>query len=257
MSARSARWRWSRARHTAHRTGSGAAVAPRSVTFCDWVGRLRAVAHGRQWVNSMTASRRGKTGPAGRNGGCPGDGGCAAYGGCGVRARGRAGRPSLPLLFPCLVRAAGDECGGAEPRPARCVLLGACLPQPGRPVPLAALAWCLFTVQLSTRSPAGGPGPAFAIWSVTPPVPPYPPLRSAPRGGTSPTHRRSPGHEGPARSYRPGGRPPVPPAALRAPRWYFADTPALAGPRGPGSLAGYDRLALTRCGARRYPPTRR
>ncbi len=31
-------------------------------------------------------------------------------------------------------------------------------------------------------------------------------------------------------------------------RWYFADTPALAGPGGPGSLAGYDRLAVTRVG---------
>ena len=58
MSARSARWRWSRARRTAHRTGSGAAVAPRSVTFGDWVGGLRAVPHGRQWVNSNSNDRQ-------------------------------------------------------------------------------------------------------------------------------------------------------------------------------------------------------
>ena len=66
----------------------------------------------------VTASRRGETVPAGRNGGCPGDGGCAACrGGSGTGAGGGAGRPSLPLLFPCPVRAAGDECGGAQPRP--------------------------------------------------------------------------------------------------------------------------------------------
>ena len=38
--------------------------------------------------------------------------------------------------------------------------------------------------------------------------------------------------------------PPEPPAALRAPLWFFADTPSLAGPGGPGSLAGYERLAV-------------
>jgi len=181
MSARSARWRWSRARHTTHRTGLGAAVAPRSVTFCDWAGRLRTVPHGRQWANSKvlppTDGERPQ-GPQGAMGVAPGTAGARRTAGPGTgRGAGWAGRPSLPLLFPCPVRAAGDECGGAEPRPARCVLLGACLPQPGRPVPLAALAWCLFTVQLSTRSPAGGPGPAFAIWGGTTPRTP-PPLEA-------------------------------------------------------------------------------
>jgi hypothetical protein len=76
----------------------------------------------------MTASRRRKTVPAGRNGGCPRDGGCAAYGGVRHRVRGRAGGPPfLALLFPCPVRAAGDECGGAEP-PARAVCPPWCLP---------------------------------------------------------------------------------------------------------------------------------
>jgi len=57
----------------------------------------------------------------------------------------------------------------------------------------------------------------------------------------------------------PGGDPPEPPAALCWPggatpqnppprfapaRWYIADTPALAEASGPGSLAGYNRLAV-------------
>ena len=59
----------------------------------------------------------------------------------------------------------------------------------------------------------------------------------------------------PLRCAGPRGRPPWNPPLRSAPaRWYFADTPALAGPRGPGSLAGYDRLAVTRGGARRYKP---
>ena len=37
-------------------------------------------------------------------------------------------------------------------------------------------------------------------------------------------------------SVYPGGRPPGPPAALRAPRWYFADTPATRRAQGPDSL---------------------
>jgi hypothetical protein len=32
---------------------------------------------------------------------------------------------------------------------------------------------------------------------------------------------------------------------------YFADTPALAEAFGAGSLAGHERLAVTRCGSRR------
>ena len=69
------------------------------------------------------------------------------------------------------------------------------------------------TVRWSTRSPGVGLGWLFAIWSGTPPGPPE--CAARPRGGTSPTHR------------------------------------PLAGPRGPGSLAGNDRLAVTRCGLRR------
>ena len=46
--------------------------------------------------------------------------------------------------------------------------------------------------------------------------PPAPRCASRPRGGTSPTHRRSPGHKGPARCADPGGDPPEPPNALRA-----------------------------------------
>ena len=37
----------------------------------------------------------------------------------------------------------------------------------------------------------------------------------------------------PLRCASPWGDPPDPPHALRAPRWYFADTPALAGHEGP------------------------
>ena len=60
--------------------------------------------------------------PLSGNGGCPGDGGARRAAGSGTgRGAGRAGRPSLPLLFPCPVRGR-DECGSAEPRPARCVL---------------------------------------------------------------------------------------------------------------------------------------
>ena len=60
----------------------------------------------------------------------------------------------------------------------------------------------------------------------------------------------------PARGYladsaSPGGDPPDPSMRFAPARWYLADTPALAGPRGPGSLAGNDRFAVTRCGARR------
>ncbi len=50
----------------------------------------------------------------------------------------------------------------------------------------------------------------------------------------------------------PGGTTPRNPPLRSAPaRWYFAGTPALAGPRGPGSLAGYDRLAVARAHVRR------
>ena len=138
---------------------------------------------------------------------------------------------------------------------------------------------------------AGPRGPGSLCWPGGRP-PGTPRMRFAPRGGTSPAHRRSPGREGPARCAGPGGDPPEPPAcasrpavvlrrhtgarraararlavlargatprspphALRAPRWYLAGTPALAGPRGPGSLAGCDRLAVTRCCAISPIPT--
>jgi hypothetical protein len=68
---------------------------------------------------------------------------------------------------------------------------------------------------------------------------------AAPAGGAGPLAGRTPGIAGP------GGDPPEPPAALRAARWYFADTPALAEAFGPGSLAGNERLAVTRRGPRR------
>ena len=139
-------------------------------------------------------------------------------------SRNGSGPPFLAAAVPCPVRAAGDECGGAEPRPARCVVPGPCLPQPGRPVPLAALAWCLFTGQLSARSPAGGLGPAFAIWGGT--TPRNPPLRCAPRRGTSPTHRPLTGPRPGSLCAARGDDPPEPPAVLRAPPWYLADTPA-------------------------------
>jgi hypothetical protein len=136
------------------------------------------------------------------------------------------------------------RCSPGHEGPARCAGPGGDPPEPPRCAPRPAVV---------LRRHTGARRATRARLAVTArgDDPPYPPLRSAPRGGTSPAHRRSPGHEGPARSYRPGGRPPVPPAALRAPRGYFAGTPALAGPRGPGSLAGYDRLAVARCGSRR------
>ncbi len=66
--------------------------------------------------------------PQGAIRGLPGDGGCAAYGGVRHQARGWAGGPpSLPLLFPCPVRAAGHECGDAPPG-LRAVCLPRCLP---------------------------------------------------------------------------------------------------------------------------------
>jgi hypothetical protein len=49
----------------------------------------------------------------------------------------------------------------------------------------------------------------------------------------------------------PGGDPPEPPASAPRPAVYFADTPALAEAFGAGSLAGHERLAVTRCGSRR------
>jgi hypothetical protein len=53
------------------------------------------------------------------------------------------------------------------------------------------------------------------------------------------------GAGGPGSLCWPGGMTPrSPPRALRAPRRYLADTPALAGAGGPGSLAGHDRLAV-------------
>ena len=64
--------------------------------------------------------------------GCPVYGGLAAYGGDRGRDGGRAGGPpSLPLLFPCPVGAAGDECGGARPG-RRAMCLPRRLPFPGR-----------------------------------------------------------------------------------------------------------------------------
>ena len=51
--------------------------------------------------------------------------------------------------------------------------------------------------------------------------------------------------EPPAALCSPGGTTPLePPAALRAPAEVLADTPALAGPEGPDSLAGNDRLSV-------------
>ncbi|MGD0937421.1 MAG: 3'-5' exonuclease, partial [Streptosporangiaceae bacterium] len=48
-----------------------------------------------------------------------------------------------------------------------------------------------------------------------------------------------------------GATPRNPPNALRAPRWYFADTPAAHRAQGPVRWAGHERLAVTRGGARR------
>ena len=66
------------------------------------------------------AARAGESSARRHNRGCPEAAGArrtaGSSTGCGA---GRAGRPSLPLLFPCPVRAAGNECGGARPRPAR------------------------------------------------------------------------------------------------------------------------------------------
>jgi len=46
--------------------------------------------------------------------------------------------------------------------------------------------------------------------------------------------------------YPRGGDPPDPPHALRAPRWYFADTPAAHRAQGPVRWAGNERLTVTR-----------
>ena len=51
------------------------------------------------------------------------------------------GGPPLWLLLPRALGAAGEECGGARPRPARVVLLSVpAFPRPAQPVTLA-LAW--------------------------------------------------------------------------------------------------------------------
>jgi hypothetical protein len=61
----------------------------------------------------------------------------------------RVGGPPPPIVAASLAgRAAGDECGGGHPRPARSVFLGACVPEPAPPVTLAALP-CVVSSQLS------------------------------------------------------------------------------------------------------------
>ena len=68
---------------------------------------------------------------------------------------------------------------------------------------------------------------------------------AAPGRGCRAAGRPQPGHSWP------GGDPPAPPLRSAPARWYFADTPALAEAFGPGSLAGDERLAVTRRGSRR------
>ena len=119
--------------------------------------------------------------------------------------------------------------------------------------------------------------------------PPAPPACAPrPRGGTSPTHRPLAGPEArnaPDRvslqraglvargsavladssAAAPGsearslarGRPPEPPAALRVPRWYVADTPATRRARGPVRWAGNERPAVTRLGCSPIAPATR
>ena len=70
---------------------------------------------------------------------------------------GWAGGPSLwLLLLPCALGAAGEECGGARPRPARVVLLSVpAFPWPARPVTLALVVLELghpLDGQLASRS---------------------------------------------------------------------------------------------------------
>jgi hypothetical protein len=133
---------------------------------------------------------------------------------------GWAGGPSLwLLLLPCALGAAGEECGGARPRPARLVLsVGACL---------------------SLADAAGHAG----------------------RAGVVVSEFGCPRDNEPAAGVRclPFGRAPrSPPHALRAPRWYIAETPAAHRAGGPVRWAGNERLAVTRapCSPIHRPLTR-
>jgi hypothetical protein len=167
--------------------------------------------------------------------------------GCAAGTDAGGGRMGGP---PCVAAAVPGgrgrgECGGARPRPER-ACLPRCLFYLGCAAgPVGCIAWCTVTGQWSTRSPVGGRGSAFAIWGGTTPW--NPPLRFAPRDGTSPAHRPLTGPKGPGSLCWPGGTTPLePPGALRAPRWYFAGTPAAHRAQGARFASRYERLAVTR-----------
>ena len=112
--------------HTPYRIRRGRTVAPRSVTFCDWVGRLRAVPHGRQRANSKVLPADGERSvPAGRNGGCPGDGRCGRRAESGT---GRAGGPPFLAVAVSVPGARGRGTSAAALAPACAVCLPRCLP---------------------------------------------------------------------------------------------------------------------------------
>ena len=174
--------------------------------------------------------------------------------GCAAGTDAGGGRMGGP---PCVAAAVPGgrgrgECGGARPRPER-ACLPRCLFYLGCAAgPVGCIAWCTVTGQWSTRSPVGGRGSAFAIWGGTTPW--NPPLRFAPRDGTSPAHRPLTGPKGPGSLCWPGGTTLLePPAALRAPRWYFAGTPAAhraQGARFAVLARGDDPPGTPRCASR-------
>jgi hypothetical protein len=145
-------------------------------------------------------------------------------------------------VFPCLVGGARNECGGARPRPTgRCGALGACL-SPVRPVMLACIRaiglelGCPLDDQVSATycfgfvSSTYGSEPGKLGVTAVPPS-----LRARSQFGGALDHQASAWA-----GCLPFGvaRPPEPPAALRAPLGYFADTPAARRAGGPVRCAG-------------------